>query len=238
MDEAEFDRFALDYRQIHRRNIKAFGETTEYFAEYKVRDTAKIVAGRSFASDLRILDFGAGTWTSLPYFKKYFPKCRHTCLDVSAKCLEVGNKRFPGQAELVVFDGSTLPFPKDYFDLGFAACVFHHIDQVEHVALLAEIRRVLRPGGLLVVFEHNPLNPLNPLTVHAVNTCPFDENAVLVRADVLKRRMVAAGFPYAVRRYRIFFPRLLRILRPLETYLTWLPLGAQYYVAAEKNCAA
>jgi hypothetical protein len=34
--------------------------------------------------------------------------------------------------------------------------------------------------------------------------------------------------------YCVFFPRLLWRLRPLERYLTWLPLGAQYYVAAQK----
>jgi ubiquinone/menaquinone biosynthesis C-methylase UbiE len=235
MDEAEFDKFAVEYREIHSQNIKASGEAVEFFAEYKVRDTVKIVADRSFPTDLRILDFGAGTGTSLPYFKKYFPRCRLTCLDVSAKSLEVGNNRFPGQAEFVAFDGSTLPFPKAHFDLSFAACVFHHIDHVEHAALLAELRRVLRPGGMLVIFEHNPFNPL---TVHAVNTCPFDENAVLIRANDLKRRLMAAGFASVVRRYRIFFPRPLRIFRPFEAYLTWLPLGAQYYVAAEKSLAA
>jgi hypothetical protein len=35
-------------------------------------------------------------------------------------------------------------------------------------------------------------------------------------------------------RYRVFFPRFLRALRNLERWMTWLPLGAQYYVLAVK----
>ncbi len=110
--------------------------------------------------------------------------------------------------------------------------MFHHIPHDEHVALLAEIRRVLAPAGRLFVFEHNPLNPL---TRHAVNTCVFDEHAELVLAPTMRRRVRDAGFAAADVRYRIFFPHALRRLRPLEARLTWLPLGAQYYVAARKS---
>jgi hypothetical protein len=96
---------------------------------------------------------------------------------------------------------------------------------------LAEIRRVLKPHAWLFVFEHNPLNPL---TRHAVNTCAFDEHAELIGAPTMRRRVHDAGFPRAKVNYRIFFPHALRGLRPLEAQLKWLPLGAQYYVAARK----
>src|SRR4029077_8585681 len=99
------------------------------------------------------------------------------------------------------------------------------------VALLGEIRRALKPRGARFGFEHNPLNPL---TRHAVDTCPFDENAVLIRAPTMRGRALQAGFADARINYRIFFPHALRGLRPLEPRLTWLPLGAQYYVRARK----
>jgi SAM-dependent methyltransferase len=109
--------------------------------------------------------------------------------------------------------------------------VFHHIPHAQHVALLGEIKRVLKPAGRLFVFEHNPLNPL---TRHAVDTCPFDENAELIRAGTMRARARQAGFGGADVKYRIFFPHFLRGLRPLEPRLTWLPLGAQYYVLCRK----
>jgi ubiquinone/menaquinone biosynthesis C-methylase UbiE len=178
-----------------------------------------------------MLDFGAGIGTSVPFVHKYLPRADLTCLDVSTKSLEVGEARFPGQARFVHFDGSRIPFPDASFDIAFAACVFHHIDHREHVALLEEFRRVLVPGGIAVVFEHNPYNPL---TVHAVNACPFDENAVLIPAATMLGRLKAAGFRGARIAYRIFFPRALRALRPLERWMTWLPLGAQYFALAVK----
>jgi hypothetical protein len=51
----------------------------------------------------------------------------------------------------------------------------------------------------------------------------------------MRRRVRAAGFATAQVRYRIFFPHWLRRLRPFEAQLTWLPLGAQYYVMAKKK---
>jgi len=230
MDEAEFDKFADEYRSMHAANIRLSGEDPEYFAEYKVVDIAAELA-RDNVVARRALDFGAGVGYSVPFFTRHMPATRVTCLDVSRKSLDVGAARHGAAAEFVHFDGQSIPYPDGTFDVALASCVFHHIPHEEHVSLLGEIRRVLVPGGRLFVFEHNPLNPL---TRHAVNTCEFDEHAKLVRAPTMRRRAREAGFAAADVRYRIFFPHALRSLRPLETKLTWLPAGAQYYVAARK----
>lgn len=233
MNKAEFDKFADEYRSLHATNIAISGENPEYFAEYKIKDLTDEYFARH--GDRRgtpaILDFGAGIGTSVPFIRKFLPRAHLTCLDVSAKSLEVGQIRFPGQARFTHFDGSRIPFPDSSFDIVFAACVFHHIDHDEHVTLLKEFRRILIPNGIAFVFEHNPYNPL---TIHAVNTCPFDENARLITASAMCKRLKAAGFRGARIRYRLFFPRALRVLRPLEKLMTWLPLGAQYYALALK----
>lgn len=229
MQESEFDKFADEYQAILSGNIRASGEGPEYFARYKVEDAVTML-GR-LGSSLRILDFGAGVGTSLPYFLKLLPESRVTCLDVSSKSLDFAKQRYSDQADFVRYDGGALPFPDEYFDMVFSACVFHHIPHGEHPALLRELRRVLHPGGHCVIFEHNLYNPL---TVHAVNNCPFDENADLIKATDFDRRFRDAGFREVVHRYRIFFPGALRGLRFLERYLTWLPLGAQYYVRGLK----
>ena len=84
---------------------------------------------------------------------------------------------------------------------------------------------------MLVIFEHNPLNPL---TVHAVNTCPFDANARLLTARKLAAAMRLAGWEPPKCEYRIFFPRQLSSLRPLERWLKKVPLGAQYSLSARR----
>jgi ubiquinone/menaquinone biosynthesis C-methylase UbiE len=232
VDEAEFDRFADEYRQLHASNIRASGESPEFFAEYKIADVSALLAGIGVAEPGSILDFGAGVGTSVPFFRRYFKNCKLTCADVSYKSLEVGRARFASEAEFIHFDGTILPFPDGTFDVAFVACVLHHISHAEHLSIMRELLRVLRPGGSLVIFEHNPFNPL---TVQAVNTCEFDKNAVLISATRLRKQVLGAGFDCATVRYRIFFPRALRLMRKLEPLLTWLPLGAQYSIHARKH---
>ena len=80
-----------------------------------------------------------------------------------------------------------------------------------------------------MLFEHNPWNPL---TRHAVATCPFDVNAVLISAPEMRRRFRAAGFTDVDLKWTLFFPAFAAPLRPLEAGLGWLPLGAQYRLVA------
>ena len=229
MERTEFDRFADEYAQQHARNIRVSGETPEYFARYKVQDVARLCAARMPA---RILDFGAGVGASVPHWRAAFPHSSLTCADVSSRSLAIASERFAQAAEYRVFDGVTLPFAAGSFDIVFAACVFHHIDAARQVPLLRELRRVLAEDGRLFMFEHNPLNPL---TRHAVNTCPFDENALLISARTLRARVQEAGFARPRVAYRVFFPGVLSRLRAAERWLERLPLGAQYRLCANRE---
>jgi len=229
LEKAEFDKFADEYLELHAANVEVFGEGPAYFAEYKVKDVAMDLENvRDVGS---ILDFGGGIGTSAPYLRHHFPEAAITCLDVSDNSLEIARERYGDMAEFVSFDGASIPFDSDTFDVAFAACVFHHIKPASHAALFRELERVIGPGGHLFVFEHNPFNPL---TRHAVDTCPFDENAVLISGRRMCGALLEAGFHDVRLRYRLFIPRLLSGLRFLESYLTWLPLGAQYYVSGRK----
>ncbi|CCV16184.1 class I SAM-dependent methyltransferase [Mesorhizobium sp. STM 4661] len=230
MLQAEFDQFALEYQQQHAASIRLSGETPDFFARYKIDDVAARLA-RSGVKPRRILDFGAGVGNSLGPMRAAFPDSEITLLDPSSQSLDIASKRFPGQADFRPFDGETIPYADGSFDLAFAACVFHHIPEDLHVGLIKEIERVLTVGGSFFLFEHNPWNPL---TTHAVRNCAFDENAVLINGRDMRRRMKAAGFSSPDIVYRIFFPRLLARLRPLERYLTRIPMGAQYFVHAVK----
>lgn len=80
-----------------------------------------------------------------------------------------------------------------------------------------------------MIYEHNPLNPL---TLHAVNTCPFDENAKLIFASKMKRVCQEAGFKQVRIEYRVFFPAFMANFRMFENRLRWLPAGAQYAIHA------
>ncbi len=231
MLEAEFDRFAREYQESHASSIRLSGETPDFFAKYKIDDVSRTLA-RAAGMPRRILDFGAGVGNSLGPMRAAFPDSEIVALDPSAESLAIAARRFPEQARFEPFGGATIPFPDNHFDLVFAACVFHHIPEDLHPVLLAEINRVLAVGGSFFVFEHNPWNPL---TLHAVRNCVFDENAVLISAPELVRRMTAAGLCKPRISYRIFFPRALAALRGLESWLTRMPIGAQYFIQSVKQ---
>lgn len=227
-DPAEFDKYAAKYEQLHRINIAMSGEQPEYFAHYKVADVRRIWSRRcKTAEPGSILDFGGGVGSSARFFRRYFPRSSLTIADVSQKSLAAACARRVEGLQCLIFDGVNLPLADGRVDLIFAAGVFHHIPEHRHIPLMREIGRVLRPGGLFFVFEHNPSNPL---TVRAVNTCPFDENAVLIPPREMRTRMKEAGFDTSRIQFRIFVPGQLRALRFVERGLTWLPLGAQYLV--------
>lgn len=228
MPKAEFDAVAAQYKAQHAASIRLSGEDTGYFAQYKAED-ARAIAAEAGCAPRDMLDFGSGIGNSVAPLRQCFPQAQLTCLDVSAESLALSREGHGEDVRYRSYDGRQLPDDLGEFDLIFTACVFHHIPAEQHIDLLRQLKRRLRPGGLFILFEHNPWNPL---TRHAVNTCPFDENAVLITAPEMRRRLQAAGFADCTVRYRIFFPGALAALRPLERHMTGLPLGAQYSLSA------
>jgi hypothetical protein len=90
---------------------------------------------------------------------------------------------------------------------------------------------VLRPGGRLLLFEHNPLNPL---TRRVVNAVPFDKGVVLLRRRAAVRLVRRSGLRVRDAKYYFFFPRGLALLRVLERFMGWVPFGGQYLVVGER----
>ncbi len=229
MDKAEFDKFAEEYLAAHSENLRISGEDPEYFARAKAEALRRRWNQLGLTEPEAILDFGAGIGNAWPHLAAAFPGAALTGLDVSEKSLAIAEQRFPKVAKAVRYDGNRVPFANASFDLIFSACVFHHIPADRHIDLFAQLKDLLRPGGRIVIFEHNPLNPV---TRHIVDTCEFDENAVLITAAEMKRRQAKAGLKGVETAYTGFFPHALAALRPLERWMTALPIGAQYYTLA------
>ena len=229
MSQPEFDSVAHDYDRMHRDSIRMSGEDPAYFARYKIEALAGMLPP---GSKPEILDFGAGTGNSIPHFRELLPDAPLTCADVSGESLALAEQDNPGAARFVQITDERLPAEDASFDVAFTACVFHHIEPEEHLHWLSEIKRVVRPGGIFVLVEHNPWNPL---TLRAVNNCPFDENAILITAPEMRRRFRRAGWDEVRTRFIVFFPAALSALRPLERGLGWCGLGAQYMCVATRS---
>jgi SAM-dependent methyltransferase len=104
-----------------------------------------------------VLDVGCGTGalaqrlTGLGY--------QVTGVDPSDGMLEVMRARSP-EVRAVQASGTELPFEPDSFDVVVSVATFHHIAEPAAVRkTLAEMTRVSRPQGRIVIWDHNPRNP-------------------------------------------------------------------------------
>jgi SAM-dependent methyltransferase len=93
---------------------------------------------------IELLDFGCGTGAFLEHLERFGSV---SAVDSDASAVEFCHRR--GRAEVrLVPPGERLPFADEAFDLVTALDVIEHID--DDVGALAELRRVLRPGGRLL----------------------------------------------------------------------------------------
>jgi 2-polyprenyl-3-methyl-5-hydroxy-6-metoxy-1,4-benzoquinol methylase len=212
---AEFDRYAQSYEALHAASIGASGEGTEYFAVYKQRVLERML-GRGFSEP--VLDFGCGIGNLTRFLVDSFSVVHG--YDPSAESVKLASTRAP---QATFFD-DTAALPRATYGVAVLANVLHHVPSPDRPSLLRTLTETLRPGGRLVVFEHNPLNPV---TRRAVAACPFDEGVELLAPWTAKRLLREAGLDRVGLDYIVFFPRPLAALRAVEPYLDWLPLGAQ-----------
>lgn len=220
MKKIDFDDYANDYDKIMREQLNFFDDSLDYIAEYKI----KMARGFFSAPPSDILDFGCGVGRSMPFFQKYFPTASLQGCDLSEKSLLMAKEKFP---QVFFCKTDELTTRTRQFDLIFLSGVMHHIKVDERKATLALLKSLLKKDGKIIIFEHNPLNPV---TRKLVRECPFDEDAVLLRARELKSLLLEVGVNKAQSYYTLFFPAMLKFLRPLERYLRFLPLGGQYVV--------
>jgi len=89
-------------------------------------------------------------------------------LDPSRGMLDQLRRRQP-DIPTVVGSGQALPFADDTFGLTYCIAVMHHVAEADAVqATLGEMARVTRPGGHILIWDHNPRNPYWPIIMKRV----------------------------------------------------------------------
>jgi SAM-dependent methyltransferase len=74
---------------------------------------------------------------------------------------------------------TALPFVDDSFDLVLTVATLHHLETPERVAsTVAEMGRVVKRGGFVVLWDHNPANPYWPILMKRVPQDSGDERLV------------------------------------------------------------
>lgn len=138
---------------------RAYAEENEtsllnaYYERPAMLELAGDVAGR------RILDIGCGAG---PLTEQLLQRgATVSGFDASQAMIDLAQQRLGGQAELQVAAlGQQLPYADDSFDDAVASLVFHYLPDWKPA--LDEVRRVLKPGGRLIMSVNHPiLYPFN-----------------------------------------------------------------------------
>jgi SAM-dependent methyltransferase len=134
--------------------------------EHYLRRRASYVLRHAAAQGQSALDVGAGTGLLAERLSDL--GLGVVALDPFPRMLGQLRCRRP-DIETVVAHGDDIPFPDDGFDLTYSVAVMHHIaDPAQVRRTLAEMIRVTRPGGHILVWDHNPLNPYWSLLMRRV----------------------------------------------------------------------
>ncbi len=219
---ALFDSYRGTYREAVQSSIDFSGLPHDFFLRAKAVLLRDLIARRLGGGKPAMLDVGCGVGSFHRFLRGTVG--RLAGIDVSEQSIARARADNP-QGDYRAFDGKTFPFASASFDLATAICVLHHVAPAEWPGFVAEMRRVVRPGGLVCVIEHNPLNPLTRL---AVMRCAFDRDACLLGAGKTRKLMAAAGLRAVDARYFLLLPWEAKPAQRIEQALRHVPLGAQY----------
>jgi ubiquinone/menaquinone biosynthesis C-methylase UbiE len=129
--------------------------------------------------DERALDVGTGTgamaFALAPHVREV------VAVDSDASMLDAARANAPANVELVQSDAESLPFELGSFDLASTLRTLHHVRRPELV--VAELVRVVRPGGTLIVVDQiAPVDPLEALDLNRFEVAR-DPSTTRVLAD-------------------------------------------------------
>lgn len=105
-----------------------------------------------------ILDVGTGEGGFLPVLLKTFPGAIITGIDPNTDSLKVSEQKFPG-IRFLEMEAEKLHFDDDQFDVVSISMALHHLPKIKKA--LKEIKRVVKPGGFIIINEpvSDNLNP-------------------------------------------------------------------------------
>ncbi len=110
------------------------------------------VVDQDLASFQRVLDWGCGCGRTIRALKTLYPGCETHGTDIDEEAIGFLQRRYGRYGEFRLSPHlPPLPYPDEYFDLIIGISVFTHLPEDMQLAWLGELRRITRPGALLVV---------------------------------------------------------------------------------------
>ena len=143
-----------------------------------------------------VVDIGSGTGTLTIAVAERLPEARVVGLDGDTKVLELARRKAGSElVEWVEGLADELPFADGEVDVVMTTLVFHHLPLAIKRAALAEARRVLRPGGRLVVADWGkPQDAIMSAAFYALQALDGFANTGDNRRGLVPQLIAEAGF--------------------------------------------
>jgi len=158
----------------------------------------------------RVLDLGCAAGAIAHHLAQW--GCETVGVDSAPEAIAKAGELFRDQT-FVLADVASLPFDDRSFDKAVAADFVEHLDDETFGQMLAEVRRVLRPGGTLSIYTPNPRHVIERLKARNLLLAQNPTHIGLRDASMLASMMRQRGFTVDRDEWRASF---LRGLRPVE----------------------
>ena len=170
----------------------------------------------------RIADLGCGSGVFSNALRQRGYEC--TGVDLSPALIRIARQKYPG-IEFIEGDVENLPFADASFDGVLLAGILHHFS--DRSRFVAEVKRILKPGGKFVAFDPNRMNPA--MYLYRDRSSPLyspvgvTENERPVIASEIADTFRAAGFSVGTEyhsgmKYRYIAASAFRWLLPAYTF--------------------
>lgn len=121
------------------------------WAHYVDASTHRALDAVPVSPGMRVVDIGCGTGVLLDRLLEREPTARCVGVDLTPEMLAVAARRLGARAALVQGTGTQLPLADESCDVALSTSAMHYLP--DPARLIAEARRVLAPGGTLVISD-------------------------------------------------------------------------------------
>jgi SAM-dependent methyltransferase len=132
--------------------LRDFDEGASKSVRWLERGLAAV--GRSFVDFERLLDFGCGPGRIMRWLGPLADELELHGVDIDADAIEWAERHIPYARFAVAPHEPPMPYPAGHFDLVINHSVFTHLDGSMQDLWLAELRRVTRPGAMVLLTVH------------------------------------------------------------------------------------